>query len=59
MTADEEKHIEESSAPLIEHLIELRSRLVWSLVALGVGFVICWIFAEGSTPSSPCRWSTR
>jgi len=41
-----EKHIEESSAPLIEHLIELRSRLVWSLVALGVGFVICWIFAE-------------
>ena len=41
-----EKHIEESSAPLIEHLIELRSRLIWSLVALGVGFVVCWIFAE-------------
>ena len=41
-----EKHIEESSAPLIEHLIELRSRLIWSLVALGAGFVVCWIFAE-------------
>jgi len=41
-----DKHIEESSAPLIEHLIELRSRLVWALIALGVGFVICWIFAE-------------
>ena len=41
-----EKHIEESSAPLMEHLIELRSRLVRSLLALGVGFVICWIFAE-------------
>jgi len=41
-----EKHIEESSAPLIEHLIELRQRLVRSLMALGVGFVICWIFAE-------------
>ena len=41
-----EKHIEESAAPLIEHLIELRSRLIWSLVGLGVGFVVCWIFAE-------------
>lgn len=41
-----DKHIEDSSAPLIEHLIELRQRLMWSLVALGVGFVICWIFAE-------------
>jgi sec-independent protein translocase protein TatC len=41
-----EKHIEESSAPLIEHLIELRQRLIWSLVALGAGFVVCWIFAE-------------
>lgn len=41
-----EKHIEESSAPLIEHLIELRTRLVRSLIALGIGFVVCWIFAE-------------
>ncbi|MDT8342963.1 MAG: twin-arginine translocase subunit TatC [Thermohalobaculum sp.] len=41
-----EKHIEDSSAPLIEHLIELRTRLMWSLAGLAVGFVICWIFAE-------------
>jgi len=41
-----EKHIEDSAAPLIDHLIELRSRLVRALIALGVGFVICWIFAE-------------
>ncbi|MEM1345659.1 MAG: twin-arginine translocase subunit TatC [Pseudomonadota bacterium] len=41
-----EKHIEDSAAPLIDHLIELRQRLVWSLIALGVGFVVCWIFAE-------------
>ena len=39
-------HIEESSAPLIEHLIELRQRLIRSLIALGIGFVICWIFAQ-------------
>ena len=41
-----EKHIEDSSAPLIEHLIELRQRLIYSMLGLGVGFVICWIFAE-------------
>ncbi|MEL6482916.1 MAG: twin-arginine translocase subunit TatC [Pseudomonadota bacterium] len=43
---DDEAHIEQSSAPLIEHLIELRERLVKALIGLGIGFVICWIFAE-------------
>jgi len=37
-------HIEQSSAPLIEHLIELRSRLIWALIALGIATVICFIF---------------
>lgn len=32
--------------PLIEHLLELRNRLLWALAALTVGFVICFIFAE-------------
>ncbi|MEM9060789.1 MAG: twin-arginine translocase subunit TatC [Pseudomonadota bacterium] len=39
-----EKHIEDSSAPLIEHLIELRKRLVWSLIAVGVFTVVCFVF---------------
>jgi sec-independent protein translocase protein TatC len=39
-----EKHIENSSAPLIEHLIELRRRLIWSLVALGVATALCFFF---------------
>jgi sec-independent protein translocase protein TatC len=39
-----EKHIEDSSAPLIEHLIELRRRLIWSLVALGVATAVCFVF---------------
>ncbi|MEL6766070.1 MAG: twin-arginine translocase subunit TatC [Pseudomonadota bacterium] len=43
---DDEAHIEDSSAPLIEHLIELRERLVKALIGLGIGFVVCWIFAE-------------
>ena len=41
-----DRHIDESSAPLIEHLVELRHRLIRALIALGIGFVICWIFAE-------------
>ncbi|HLS19296.1 MAG TPA: twin-arginine translocase subunit TatC [Paracoccaceae bacterium] len=37
-------HIEESSAPLIEHLIELRTRLVYALIALGITTAICFFF---------------
>jgi sec-independent protein translocase protein TatC len=39
-----EKHIEDSSAPLIEHLIELRRRLIWALLALGVATAVCFVF---------------
>jgi sec-independent protein translocase protein TatC len=38
--------IDASSAPLIEHLVELRQRLMWSLVAIAIFFVICFIFAD-------------
>ena len=38
--------IDASKAPLIDHLVELRSRLIWSLVAIGISFVICFIFAK-------------
>lgn len=37
--------IEDSSAPLIEHLTELRSRLIHSVVAFLVGMVICFTVA--------------
>ncbi|MGJ8584587.1 MAG: twin-arginine translocase subunit TatC [Marinosulfonomonas sp.] len=40
MSATDE--IEESSAPLIEHLAELRSRLIKSAVAFIIGMVICF-----------------
>jgi sec-independent protein translocase protein TatC len=44
MSVDDE--LEESKAPLLEHLIELRNRLVYALIALFVTFVACYVFAE-------------
>ena len=38
--------IDDSRAPLLDHLIELRRRLLWSLAALAVAFGICLYFAR-------------
>jgi sec-independent protein translocase protein TatC len=38
--------IDESRAPLLDHLIELRRRLLWSMAALAVAFGICLYFAR-------------
>jgi sec-independent protein translocase protein TatC len=38
--------IEASRAPLLDHLIELRKRLMWSLAALFVAFLVCFAFAD-------------
>jgi sec-independent protein translocase protein TatC len=38
--------IDASKAPLLEHLVELRTRLIWSLVAVGLSFVVCFAFAR-------------
>ena len=43
---DDEKKIESTKAPLIEHLVELRSRLIKSLVAFFLMFVVCFFFAK-------------
>ena len=45
-TDRDESEIEASRAPLIDHLIELRDRLKWAVVAFFVCFVIAYIFAE-------------
>jgi sec-independent protein translocase protein TatC len=38
--------IEATKAPLMEHLIELRSRLIKALIAFGVMFALCFVFAR-------------
>lgn len=44
--SDQDDHIEDSSAPLIEHLTELRTRLIRSVIAFLVGMVVVFIFAS-------------
>ncbi|MDO8881853.1 MAG: twin-arginine translocase subunit TatC [Pseudotabrizicola sp.] len=38
--------IEDSSAPLIEHLAELRNRLIWAVSAFIIAMVACFLVAE-------------
>lgn len=42
MTSD----IGDKPQPLIEHLMELRTRLMWSIAAFFIAFVICFTFAK-------------
>ena len=38
--------IEASKAPLLDHLIELRSRLIKALLGFGIAFIFCFFFAK-------------
>ncbi len=46
MSTEQEEDFEATKAPLIEHLVELRSRLIWALVAILLAFVVCFFFAK-------------
>ena len=43
---DDEAHIEASAAPLIEHLAELRTRLIRAVIAFLIAMVLCFTVAE-------------
>jgi sec-independent protein translocase protein TatC len=45
-TEDDIDEVEASRAPLMSHLEELRTRLIWSMAAIVVMFVVCFIYAE-------------
>ncbi|MEI9410471.1 twin-arginine translocase subunit TatC [Mesorhizobium sp. Cs1299R1N1] len=60
--SDKEKdEIEKSSAPLMEHLIELRRRLIWSLGGFFVAFLVCFFFAKRlfNILVVPFKWATK
>jgi len=43
---DEEKAIEATKAPLMEHLVELRTRLIKALAAFALAAIVCVFFAK-------------
>jgi len=57
----EQDEIEKSSAPLIEHLIELRTRLIWSIGGFFVAFLVCFFFAKHlfNLLVIPFQWATQ
>ncbi|WP_095087699.1 twin-arginine translocase subunit TatC [Mesorhizobium sophorae] len=57
----ERDEIEKSSAPLMEHLIELRRRLIWSLGGFFVAFLVCFFFAKRlfNLLVVPFKWATK
>ncbi|WP_298811945.1 twin-arginine translocase subunit TatC [uncultured Sphingomonas sp.] len=38
--------LDESRAPLLDHLLELRRRLLYCIAAIAIAFFVCWYFAE-------------
>jgi len=44
--SEQQEDIDATKAPLVEHLIELRRRLMWALAAIFAAFVVCFWFAK-------------
>jgi sec-independent protein translocase protein TatC len=57
----EQDEIDKSSAPLLDHLIELRSRLIWSIGGFFVAFLVCFYFAKQlfNLLVIPFKWATE
>lgn len=57
MSAD----IEDKPQPLLEHLIELRSRLIWAVGAFFVAFLVCFYFAKQlfNVLVQPFKWAVN
>ncbi|SIQ01890.1 Sec-independent protein translocase TatC [Rhizobium sp. RU20A] len=51
--------LDDKPQPLIEHLIELRSRLIWAVGAFFVAFLVCFFFAKQlfNVLVQPFKWA--
>lgn len=60
MAAVEDDEVESSRAPLIDHLIELRSRLIKTMIAIVIAFFFCFYFADEifNILVQPYKWAT-
>lgn len=45
-TPEDEAALDATKAPLMEHLLELRKRLIWAVLSFFISFVICFFFAK-------------
>jgi sec-independent protein translocase protein TatC len=60
VTVRDDDEIEKSAAPLMEHLIELRQRLMWAIGGFFVAFLVCFFFAKQlfNLLVIPFQWAT-
>lgn len=61
MSTKDESEIEASSAPLIEHLMELRTRLMWAIGGFFIAFLVCFFFAKQlfNVLVQPFKWAVQ
>ena len=52
---DDDKDIDDSTAPLIEHLAELRTRLINSLIAFCIAMIAAFAVAQRVLAEDPDR----